>query len=172
MSCLETLFIPSKSYNLLSGCAQSNLVRRNSTHIESNIHRNWNRKPRQCKFLEAMENGTTTKEGRQEMLVVKRNQTACSQWAQPQLSHHRRNGSQDLNFQWLQNLLETLSQTILLSLQNHTPFPRLIINQGSRPGDSCKNFFRYFSFFHLWSGNEATFDFSWRTWKIAHVTAS
>lgn len=33
-----TLFIPSESYNLLSGCAQSNLVRRNSTHVESNIH--------------------------------------------------------------------------------------------------------------------------------------
>ena len=31
-------FFPSKSYNLLSGCAQSNLLSLNSTHIESNIH--------------------------------------------------------------------------------------------------------------------------------------
>lgn len=85
------------------------------------------------------------------MPVVKRDQTACSQGAQPQLFHHRRNGSQHLNFKWLQNLLETHSQTILLHLQNRTPFSRLIINQGFRLGNSCKSFFGYFSFFLLWS---------------------
>lgn len=85
------------------------------------------------------------------MPVVKRDQTVCSQGAQPQLSHHRRNGSQHLNFEWLQNLLETHSQAILLHLQNRTPFSRLIINQGFRLGNSCKNFFGYFSFFLLWS---------------------
>lgn len=146
MSCLETLFIPSKSYNLLSGCARSNLVRCNSTHIESNIHMKLKQETRAMQILggngkrnyyKGRASGNAGGQERSNILLSVSPATT---------SHHRRNGSQDLNFQWLQNLLETLSQTILLGLQNHTPFPRLIINQGSRPGNSCEKFLQLLFF--------------------------
>lgn len=106
------------------------------------------------------------------VLVVRRDQRACCQWAQPQPWHQRRHFTStpsphplpDLNLKRLQFAGKCYSNLSPMLAKLHT-LPRLTVNQGFRLETLVKFLGSVFLsfFFHRWSWNESGFDFKWRT---------